>query len=582
MELTRLALEGLVYYDAASAIRPLDTAPLEKEDIPGYIVCPAYERALARMERSMHRYTARVAQAEDRLGQSKESIAELEYTIEEWSRKAKGVSVFNKITLDHSSASSVDRYNRDVARHNEALDRLRHFQDRLEDAIDKHNDLVEHYNDAVRESEDKLEELSIEALREIDGDLVSFFERCFAVIEGLNEHRSPEDVAAAVEASYLALRLHNTFEVHIDNASSRKEVRGQVDGIGSVMFELCSSKELRAFVDELFQSNIRLIEDNQARHLQVTALLDNAEPRELDAGKEIFRRLFEAQFETSFSYVGIVDPAELETVINRMQETVTALKNNTAESRTQFEETGPLAEAALSAHQESESLLVTMRTAVEGSRDSILRPGHFALDLVDPAVIDGFFKDELRKAASSVREHLCGTLGAEQLQTLIEETEDRFLLEVTERSIANANLPDLQADREKVQGHVRRLSAILPGIANQINEAEKVPEQNAESLRSLASFLYPLSCFPLLGFLAAWFLLYKVEGFAPAFSSANLVYRNLKAELLERNPKFKKTNTYVFINIISAFILAQVDKRLRSYEGRGAPELETESTLIAD
>ena len=161
MERTRQALEGLMYYDEASAVRPVEATPIEKEDIPRFIVCPAYERARERIERSMECYTARVTQTEDRLRQSKGNIADLESATEEWSRQAKGVSAFNTITLDRSSASSVDRYNRDVARH----------------------------NDAVREAEDRQEELRLEALREIDEDLVSFFREMLRCNRGPQRER---------------------------------------------------------------------------------------------------------------------------------------------------------------------------------------------------------------------------------------------------------------------------------------------------------------------------------------------------------------------------------------------------------
>ena len=100
MERTRQALEGLLHYDEAAAIRPLETDPIEKVDIPSYVVCSGYERAQSRVERSMERYTARVAQTEDRLRQSKRNIAELEDAVEQWAGRAKGVSTFKELTLE--------------------------------------------------------------------------------------------------------------------------------------------------------------------------------------------------------------------------------------------------------------------------------------------------------------------------------------------------------------------------------------------------------------------------------------------------------------------------------------------------
>ena len=316
-------------------------------------------------------------------------------------------------------------------------------------------------------------------------------------------------------------------------------MRERVEGIRTVLFELCASKELRSFLEQLFQLNIRLVEDNQARYLQTVSLIEEAKPEQLGDMRWEFQRLFDDKFTRSFSYIGIVDPVKLESVIMRMQDTVTAIRGNTAESKARFEETASLAEAAVAAQRESESLLAAMMAAVEDSRDSMLFPGHFACDLVDPNVADGFFRGELRQAMSAVREHVRSAVGEKQLSRLIED-DDRFQLELTKQVLAQAALTALQADREKVAGHTRRLSAMIPGITEQMREAEKVPEHNAEGFRSLASYLYPLSCFHLLGFLATWFLLYKVEGFSPAFSSANRVYYGLRVELLERNSKFRK------------------------------------------
>ena len=582
MELTRQALHGLVYYDEASAIRPVEVAPIEKENIPNFIVCPAYERAWGRIERSMERHTARVTQAEYRLRQSKQDMADLEGAIEQWAGKAKGVSTFSEIMLDRSSASSVDRYNRDVTRHNDAVDQMRRYQDRLRDAIDKHNDLMERRNDAVREAEDRQEELILEALREIDEDLVSFFERCSAVIGVLKEKDSTEDIVAAAEASYLALKLHNAFEAHIDNSNARREVRERVEGLGTALFELCSTKELRSFLEGLFQRNIRLVEDNQTRYLRVVSLIEEAKPAQLGTMRREFQRLFEEKYTRSFSYIGIVDPARPDSVIKRMQDTVTAIRGNTEESKARYEETVSLAEAAVAAQRESESLFSAMKAAVEDSRDSMLFPGHFASDLINPDVADGFFVGKLRQAVCAVREHVLSAVGEEQLSRLIEDDDDRFQLELTKQVLAQAALTALQTDREKVAAHTRRLSAMIPGIIDQMRGAERVPEHNAERFRSLATYLYPLSCFPVLGFLATWFLLHKVEGFSSAFSSANHVYYDLKAELLDRNSKFRKINTYVFINITAALIFAQIDKRLQAYSEQGAPALEAERTSVGD
>src|SRR5918999_5763684 len=128
MDRTREALDNLVNYEGVTAISPLAPLLMEKGDIPEFIHCPRYERTQARIESAMERHTRKVQQAEERLQQSQQHMASLEEAIQEWGKRAKGVGLVNRITLDRSDPASVERYNRDVARHNEAVEQVRRFQ----------------------------------------------------------------------------------------------------------------------------------------------------------------------------------------------------------------------------------------------------------------------------------------------------------------------------------------------------------------------------------------------------------------------------------------------------------------------
>jgi hypothetical protein len=241
-----------------------------------------------------------------------------------------------------------------------------------------------------------------------------------------------------------------------------------------------------------------------------------------------------------------------------------------------------MAEAAVTAQAEADSTLTEMNAAVIQSRDTLLFPGHFACDIVDPDVIDILFKRDLQKAAFAVREQLSDSLGGEAVASLIAGVEDRFWTSRTENAIALAELSALQVERDKVESRVRRNSALIPGIAEQIHFAEAVPSQNAEKFRSLASILYPLSCFPIFGFIAAWFMMNKVEAFASAFSSSNRVYTELKVGTAITNARYKKINTYVFINIISALVFARIKERLVECSTGDALALESDRTAVGD
>ena len=208
--------------------------------------------------------------------------------------------------------------------------------------------------------------------------------------------------------------------------------------------------------------------------------------------------------------VGIVDPVELEAVIERMHGTIEAIRTTSAEVNELFQSSTSLAEAAVAAQAEAESTLTDMHAAVIQSRDSLLFPGHFACDNVDSDVIDILFKSDLQKATYAVREQLSDSLGGEAVASLIAGIGDRFWTSSTEMSIARAELSALQGERDKVESRVRRNAALIPGIVDQIHYAEAVPSQNADKFRSLASILYTLSCFPILGFIAAWFMLNRI------------------------------------------------------------------------
>ncbi|MCI0438175.1 MAG: hypothetical protein L0177_03485, partial [Chloroflexi bacterium] len=387
---------------------------------------------------------------------------------------------------------------------------------------------------------------------------------------------------AAAEACFIALKLHPVFEPHIDSSNSRKEVREHTEGMGKSLFHICAGKQFRGSLEQLFRSNADLIEANAERYSKVVKLVEGANPDGLRSMAQSFQRLFGVRFTTTYSYMGIVDPAELDAVISRMNTDAAAMRASTAEAQRLFESASAPAEGAMAAYEEAMSVLSSMKASVEQARDALLSPGHFARDLVDAGVIEGLLRGELRQAALSVRENLANALGSEQLESLLSEEVDRHRIAGAEAVIQQADLLSLEAERKRVDAHIKRLSSMISEVTRQIGYAEQVPGENARRFRELASLLYPLSCIPVLGFIAAWVLLWKTDQFASAFASANRAYRELGAELVERSARFRKINTYVVINVIAGILLAQALKRLTSYMGRDGRALESERRVTGD
>lgn len=582
MERTRAALGNLVNYEAVTAISPLAPPLTDKGAIPKFIHCPQYQRAQSRIESAMERYTRKVQQAEERLQQSQQHLASLEEAIEEWNQRAKGVGIVNRITLDRSNPASVERYNRDVARHNDAVEQVRRFQDRRDDAIEKHNDLVERYNEAVEEAREKLEQLNIEALAEIDHDLVTFLDRCLQTAARLGESQHPPELLAALETCFLALKIHHAFEQHIDGNALRQQARQHAGEIGLLLGELCGHQSLRTALQDIFQRNLALIETNAGLCAQALAAVGTVNQDEMEATAESFQGAFDENFRVQYSYHGVVDPAQLETLVREMQQTIDAIDHNISRTRELFESSSTLAEGALAAQQTSQILLAAMRSNVADMGDYRLSRGHFVRELVDQAVMEELLSRELRAAVAGVRNYLAEAISEPKLNALLGENPDSSSIARAEGAIQQADLLRLPTSRGQVEGHIQQLSRMTQEIRDHIHRAGQVPAQNSARFRSLTLVLFPLSCLPVVGLVAALIILKKIESFRPAFTSAIPVYQELAVETLNRNKTFQTINLALGFNALAGLVLVQARKRLSSYLGVSPSGAEDRSLARTD
>jgi hypothetical protein len=440
MSQTREILGDLVNYEEVTAIRPLDPPAIEKGEIPRYIHCPLFQKAQAKIDSAMERHTLRVKQAEERVKQSQEQIASLEGVIEGWEKEARGVSLVNRLTLDRSSASSVERYNRDVARHNEAVEQVRRYQDRLDNAIDRHNDLVQRHNEAVAEAQERLDELNLQALGEIDDDLVVFLDRCSQMVARLSDSEAPSEQEAALETCFIGLKIYHSFGEYIDAPAARQQARQYLSVLDRQFLELGSSSGVMSALRDLFRRNRSLMETNAGLYSQMADTVGSVNQQEMESMVRSLETRFNESFRTEFHYQGVVDPARLQSIMNEMHQSVQAVNRNVEQVKETVSHTKPVAEAGATAQQRLEILLSQIRANVRAMQGQLLGPRHFVRDLIDPAVIEGFYTREERDAAVSVRQGLLESLGEDVVMGVLREGSDPYALARGEQLIKDAGL----------------------------------------------------------------------------------------------------------------------------------------------
>lgn len=559
MKRTKEALADLMNYEMVIGLRPLEPPRIEKEDIPNFIFCPAFEKAQGRAERSMERYNLRVEQMKERTRDSAAQIDSLDDSLEVWSSKlGKGTGWIDRQT-------DVDSYNRNVERHNDAVDQVRRIRERRQDAINRHDDLVLQLNDAIEEARAKFAELTEEALSEIDKDIVACLEKCVQTVTRLSENEDVDDLAAALEMCFIALKAHNSFEEHIDGNAERQEARDKIAEIDKLFLELCENTGVRNALASLFRRNLDLIEKNSLVCSQINEAVEAIDQNGLDSMTQSVQQELGTSVKTLFTYNDIIDPNQLAAIVDEMNQSVDVIETNIAKTKELSQSTQITAEEAVGAHQTAQTLLSTMRDNVELIHEDLFFKGHFACDMIDEAVIDGFYGRELRPGVTSVRGFLAEQIGEDQMETLVIEDEDRYSIGKAEAIIEESNLLRLQTQREQVDGHVENSNGLIRDVKQHIENAAQVPQRNSDKFRSSTSILYAMSCIPFFGFVFALALRNKFDSFSLAFKSSNQVYWELGTEIVEKTEKYQKINKVIVINYITALILAQAGKQLQEY-----------------
>ncbi len=502
-------LSQLLNYEKLSAIRLLELPKIEKHDIPNYILCPKFDKANAKIDQTMERYNSKVNSIQQEIDAQRE-------VLDNANRKT-------KYGCNTSDAQSVARYN-------DWIDRGRR-------ALEKYNEAVEKHNEAIGEAKEKLQQLEQEALNIIDEDIVAVLDKCTRAIEKLSGSQNTEYLAAAIEICLMELRIFALFEDNIEGNAARKDCRDRIADANRLFTALCANENVRNYLSDLFRRNVHLVQKNGEVYSQIVKSIESNDGRQLATLTQSVVAVLEEKYDTNFKYQGVVDPTELEALIVKMRSTIEALKQGIAKGKDVAATTSSVAQAAVSAHKNAETLLASMKSNVEGMKNDILSAEHFACQMIEEAVIDDFYQKDLRPAVTALRQHLVGAVGEEQIDALVLANEDLFALVKADNAIKQANLIGLQAEWDKIDGHVKVLSDLIIKAEEDIVKAGEVPQQNADALRQELGTKYMLSCIPALGIAFAAAILSRIKTYQPAFSSTNQIYKNLGSDLLVKNSK---------------------------------------------
>jgi hypothetical protein len=247
---------------------------------------------------------------------------------------------------------------------------------------------------------------------------------------------------------------------------------------------------------------------------------------------------------TNFEYKGVIDPAELDAIVVQINKAIDALNQNIAKANKAATAAGEHAETGVIANQQAETLLTSMKSNVEALKDDILSRSHFAIQIIEEAVIDDFYHKDLRPAVIALRKHLVSTIGEENLNGIVTGGEDCFSLKKAENAIKQANLVRLKTTLGKVPEHIKKKTDLIAAAESDIRNANEVPKQNADALNAEIGKKYISACFPVFGWISTIGILGRVKTFESAFRSTNQIYRDLGNTLLVKN---KKMTTVVMI-----------------------------------
>ena len=536
---TQLALEELLDYEAVAEIHALEVPNINKADIAKYIVCPNFEKSMEGVERARARYQERIDDLLLRVAEREDDVRELEKAF----RKVNPDSPPSKpgsLLGPSETPENIASYNREVREYNDRLQQARRLQERISDATDRHRDMVEKHDDAVREAEEKLEDMAEEALLSIDEDIAAFLEKALQITINLADSEEAEDLMAAVETCFIVFRIYNGCAGFIESNAARKSAEQETSQFLNLFVALLANEGVRTAFLNVFSLNSAPIDKNAELNGKIVEIIESVDKESLDEMTRTFQPLLNREFYSDFKYEGIVDPAELDSVVDEMHQTIEKLKTHINKVTEMEDSTRTIAEESVKVQQQIDVNLATMKSNVETIGDNLLTKDHFICEMLNAEVIEHFYNSDGRDAVLDFHRYMAGDLGDKQFEAILNEEADRFSIHRTEAAIQEANILRLQDQRDKVAGYISKLSTQIKDIDGHVEGAAEVPQQNADQFSSTASVFYILSCLPVFGFIFSLVMQSKINKFAPAFKSPLEIYYELGTAILEKNTAMQK------------------------------------------
>ena len=463
-------LEQLLTYEKFSNIDLLNLPQVEKENIPDYIQCPKYEKKKGKLDNQMKRendkvdrFTAEIRQMKADIAEARAELAPLQA---EMSR-----SVYKGDMSGYPSL--VQKYNDMVPRHNGLLEYIKKTSEKHDNTIDK-------LTEAEEDAKEKLEELTADALEAIDEDIPAVINRLEGIADNFSTSENAEDLLAAIDVCLIGLCVYAMFDDLIDDNSARRDCKESIEKINKIFASLCADDNVQNYVVDVYKRNLDLLQNNAGINKQINGVLGAVDQKQLDTFIQSINAVLTEKINTNFNYSQVIEQSQLDKVVGEINTAITALKVNLDKAnKLQGAEAPPvvLAKAGVNADKQAKSLRATMQTNVDALGDPISK-NHFAVRIIDEAVIDDFYQKDLRVAASALRKHIVDTIGEQNFEGVLKDDGDRFALAKAQKAIEDAKLTRLQDVLDKVPAHVKDITAKITAAEADIQKANNTMKEN--------------------------------------------------------------------------------------------------------
>jgi hypothetical protein len=313
-----------------------------------------------------------------------------------------------------------------------------------------------------------------------------------------------------------------------------------VADVVKLLTDLCTSQDLRNHKADLFRRNTHLIAKNRQLNGEILQAISSIDSRSLDQQAQTLRKLFAEQFNTSFEYKHLIDPAELDQMVIAIQGVINDLNGHIVRVKTAAEAAKPVAERAGATQEAITQRFAEMKSNHAGMANEILHDTHFACEMLNETVIDDFYHRDLKPAVFALRVDIARSVGVAELDAIVSANDDRYFLKRTEAAIDKANLSRVKVELAKVDSHLRDVAGLITGAELDVDHIREVPREQVESFRAKAFTTYILACLPWIGIGFALSLLSRVKSFEAAFKSSNEIYRKLGSDIVQKNSAMRK------------------------------------------